>query len=243
MFVIVKTKCDLNCQFISYNNLMKQKKIIVTIISFVFIIFMFDSIYASNNIVPVKCNYQDNTLFNQLKECFTLFNFVKTICISIICSFLFFVIINYVFRPNFKISNKITKNFDGDNVFYTFKIINKSCLFYMYDVTCDLSLALPVGADGGFNLKLQDIKLCDSKMGYIPRLKLNSKKGFASYAVRFRTEVDLLEIWKDDASFLTLRVIAKHGVTGLPKIKTQPFHQKEDIIFGKFKRGNTFDII
>lgn len=176
-----------------------------------------------------------------LKE-FTFVKLLPFFIKGLIASFVF-VLVLYNLRPRIKISAEIAKKTDGSGTFYKIKVINKSFFFKLYDVNAELMRSSPIGVIGGQNLILNRLTLKRDRIWYLNRRFINKKKDkHATFAVLFKCTDDIEGIWNDQSSTLHFKVIAKHGLSNFPKIKTKHYHCKNCIKEGQFGFGKDFKI-
>jgi len=156
---------------------------------------------------------------------------------SLMASILFLAFMSCL-RPRVTISKEIAFN----NGRYCIKVINKTH-GKIYDVNAELLKMIPVNAPGGVNLRLNQIPLRNDKICYITGHHLFKRNEHASYAVLFSTTEDLGKIWQDNNEILHFKIIAKHAFSGFVKVSTQFYHQNSCIKQGKFKFGNSLEIV
>lgn len=149
-------------------------------------------------------------------------------------------------RPKVKISTQIARTTDDDgNVKHTIKIINKSYLFQLIDISMELSLLKPVSSPKGMNLAIKKIPLKSDHLWFLSRRKMfTSSTDFATYAlVATLEDIDLRNVWKNtNGAFLDLKVIAKNNFSGITGINHEKYNHFSCIKDGEFCHGNSLDI-
>ena len=155
---------------------------------------------------------------------------------GMITSFLFLLMTFYL-RPRIQISDCISK-LDG---IYRIKVINRSRFFKIIDVHVELSSLTYYNTPGGRNTTMENLRMGKNHIWFISSRPFREDKT-ASYAVLFRTVEDLESKLKNDGT-LHFKVVAKHGLSGFPKVKNVEFHTSDRIKSGKFKFGNSMEII
>lgn len=148
----------------------------------------------------------------------------------------------YFLRPRIKISENIA--YYIENKMYKIKVINNSYLFKLIDVKIELCKLSYDSTNGGNNVKLDHVPMVRDNIWYISAKDFKSKKDghHAPYAVLFSTKEDLKEILKVNGDKLHFKVIARHGLTGLPKVKHVEYCHVSNIKHGTFKFGNNMEI-
>lgn len=140
--------------------------------------------------------------------------------------------------PNVKISKHIVCK---DNNYY-FKFVNKT-KHDLFDVRIEASLLTPFGDSNGQNLRAVDIKLVDEVLFYVPKNTKDNADTHNLFAIRCRTEQDLIKDWNNASTRIQLTVIARHSLSGINKVFTMDFHSKDCIVTNKnFITGNSLDV-
>jgi hypothetical protein len=160
---------------------------------------------------------------------------------SIAASYIFLYL--YLKRkiPQVEISKYICREVDANgNTTYWFKYINKTDV-PIYDVKADAYFLTPFGADGGQNIKIDDIVIKHSTYTHIPPETKTDKN--ALHCVQVRCTDDLDAKWNNQASFIRFEVIAKHEISGFSKVFVKDYHNRASSIKnGAFKFGNNLEI-
>lgn len=168
--------------------------------------------------------------------------------ISIIAGIISGLIASYLFlmyflknkKPIIEISQHINKSEFKGETNYFFKFINKTDS-EIYDVRVEPTFYKPVGDIKGRNLRGTDIKLKDNFFMYIPCNEKDDKHNL--HAIRIRTTNNLEEHWTDDSSFIRLTIMARHSLSGLNKVFTKDFHNKDCITTKKFVSGDDLSVV
>ncbi|MBO4804848.1 MAG: hypothetical protein J5554_02265, partial [Paludibacteraceae bacterium] len=144
-----------------------------------------------------------------------------------------------VSKPKFKISSIISKEEDG----YRIKFINKTLSdienlkMEMFIQTKHIS-----NSQGDEDYRLREVKLKNTKCSYLAGL-IHKDPKLNDNCVQLFIEDDLENIWKDDDK-LIFQITAYNRFTGVKAIQRQELHcPKESIKKGKFKSGQTIEII
>jgi len=69
------------------------------------------------------------------------------------------------------------------------------------------------------------------------------KSNFSTHAVRVITLENIEDIWDNDHSFLSFKVIAKHGLSNFSKVIKKTYDHKVSIVAGEFEYGNSMKIV
>lgn len=153
----------------------------------------------------------------------------------------YFFLVYFLKRKKAKIliSPHISKiQYNGEDNYF-FKFINKTDT-EIFDVRVEATFHKPVGDLGGQNLTGDDIELKDSFFMHIPKEQDNDI--YNLHAWRLRTTDPLSDIWTDRSSFIELKIIARHSLSGFYKVFTHTYNSRDCIINGKFRSGNHLDI-
>lgn len=75
---------------------------------------------------------------------------------------------------------------------------------------------------------------------YIPHNKKDDKHNL--HAIRIRTTNDIEQQWTDDSSFIRLTIMAKHSLSGLNRVFSRDFHNKDCITTKKFVSGDDLTV-
>ncbi len=163
----------------------------------------------------------------------------QSLTISITASVIFLVLL-FVLRPNIKIAKKISYH---DNK-YCIKTISRSFI-RLYDIKFQLTIKHSLGNPGGKNVRYTRLKLKhDTKLTYPRRPFFEKKSEFFEHAVLVTIDDDVRQIWTNESDTLEFIVIAKHGLSSFAKIYRVEYQDKgTDIVDGKFKWGNTMEIV
>lgn len=173
---------------------------------------------------------------------------ISGIISGFIVSFIFLLILYHFCRPSIKIGNSISSfersiSFEDGEIkketLFGFKFINTG-RFPLYDVKINLLIGMPNHSAGGRNVSSKSIPLITNSFHCIKaRIKKNRD---SPHCVIVATTYDLRKYWNSESSILELGIVARHGVSGLPKIYNKEFFSNTDIKKGRFHSGETFEI-
>ncbi|MCP4116598.1 MAG: hypothetical protein GY737_14555 [Desulfobacteraceae bacterium] len=161
---------------------------------------------------------------------------LSSICASVI--FLFFLT---KIRPNLEISDTIAVEEASDGTKkYWLKFINQGRRDII-NVRFELLFSTPQNAANGMNIHRKTIPLTKASMLLVSAYSENDQN--KSYAKRFSTTEDLDELWNDECSFLTLRIIGEDSVSGFSKIFVKDMHYKKTTLKpGRHKIGLSLEV-
>jgi hypothetical protein len=136
---------------------------------------------------------------------------------------------------------------------WSFKVINKSIFFKLFDVTVNVYVCTEVVNVNGTNIHRQPIHLLGSGTRTMKRLNFmhigqnifrgNSfLKSSTEYAAIFSTKNDLSCEINNHNSYIECQVLAKHSLTGFSKLKTREYKHQSKVKKGEFLSGNTCKI-
>ena len=165
---------------------------------------------------------------------------------SIAASFTFLFLVLILLKPKIKISPFLTQGQSlraAEGIVHSLKIVNRS-VFIGYDVRVELHELRKIPMPGDtFNSQLIVIPLVVYSLttiaGYRP---MWWDKG-APHCAKFRTQRDLSTILADPMSSVRVRVISRHGLTGLSNVHTQEYTVQAQVKAGQFTSGPNFDYI
>ncbi|HEY9001809.1 MAG TPA: hypothetical protein VIM89_10690 [Mucilaginibacter sp.] len=185
----------------------------------------------------------------------SLENSLIALIIGVIASALFLLIISR-FKPSIKIADKIACTYSKVNginkQLYSFKIINRSWVYRIYDVQVRVFMCENVSSQNGEDITHEEVTLRKNYQWVLHKLnlkhlwqdifikeeRLNSR---TDYAAQFST-FDNLKHHISDKKFITFEVIAKHSLTGFSVVRTKSYKHINEIKKGNFLSGNTFKI-
>jgi hypothetical protein len=175
-----------------------------------------------------------------------LVNIVINIFCSLFASLLFLFVVLFFFKPSIKISPFLTQGPSpraGEGIAYFVKIVNLS-YFIAYDVRVEMHTLkkLPMPGDK-VNLLLSKIPLVIDSLPMIAGYRSEKKSPEARHCVKFRTTMDLSTMLADDLTSIQVRVILRHGLTGLSNVHTQVYTHPSQVKLGNFTSGSTFDVL
>ncbi len=196
-----------------------------------------------------------NTNFIQILSPQFITSSLTALIIGIVASALFLLIISR-FKPKIKIAGKIACTYSKVNginkQLYSFKIINKSWLYKVYDIQVRVFMCENVSSQNGEDVTHEEVKLRKNYQWVLYKLywkhfcqnlflkqaRLNSR---TDYAAQFST-FDNLKNCIGQKKYITFEVIAKHSLTGFSVVKTRSYKHVNEIKRGNFLSGNTFNI-
>ena len=127
--------------------------------------------------------------------------------------------------------------------FFLFKFVNRS-YFSAYDVSMELYLvqSYPSPPAGKLNNRFTNLELKLNEISHLPHRPIFNNKS-ANHAIRFKTKEPLVEILKDPANAIEIRIRLKHGLSGLSKVYGYQYCDESEIKKGKFAHGKSFAIL
>ena len=147
-------------------------------------------------------------------------------------------------RPTIDISPCVaySRNIKDGNNYHYFKFVNTTNA-EIFDVKVELTFMKAVGGMGGQNLIGDDIPLNDDFFSYIDKKQKDDKNSLHAY--RVFTKHNIEEIWneKGSESFLRIKIIAKHSLTGLSRVFYKDYFHKNDIKIGEFEHGDSLNVV
>lgn len=170
--------------------------------------------------------------------------FIFNVICSLIASFGFIILLLFCLKPKFHIAEYIAH--DGVSLFgenhevYMFKVLNKS-FFAAYDVNVELHLLQPVRGEKKITNKFyKKLTFRSNQVSYVPgRFMIPD----GDNAMIFVTHDDLESHLAHTENYLQIRLTARHALTGLTNVINQEYVSVKNIKQGKYKSGNTFDIM
>ena len=174
-------------------------------------------------------------------------NFFFNAGCSLIASIFFLFVVLILFKPKLKICPFICKSkleFDGDEEFCLFKIVNRS-FFSAYDVKAELSLLrkYPVPPSGMMNVRYVPLEMALSKISHIPPFRPRWWRKSADHAIRLRTIENLTEYLEDNHCSIELRISLRHGLTGLSRVVRYEYSHISELKIGNFTYGSKFAVL
>ncbi|WP_183565360.1 hypothetical protein [Mucilaginibacter sp. SP1R1] len=183
-------------------------------------------------------------------------NIVQGIISGFIASGIFLIVLTFI-KPKIVISVKIACQYVKINGkterIYTFKIINKSAIFRLYDLKVNGFICETIPNINGSDIQFKAIDFKGDDQWVINRLnlkhilqnlRLNDKtlKSRTDYASQFSTSDNLKNLLNNN-SFITFQVLARHSLTGFSTVRTMNYHHISKIEDGCFLSGNTCKIV
>ncbi|WP_133576319.1 hypothetical protein [Pedobacter metabolipauper] len=192
----------------------------------------------------------------QLSEWWEQSKFLNNLIPGLYTSLIFLLML-YFLKPRLKIGNKIALELfpndpAGQTHLYSFKVINKSLFFKVYDlhICAWVSKIEPsVNAD---DVSYQPIKIRKQFQWVIHRLyaghffqkflaKDQRLERRTDYAAQFSTFEDIRGMIAN-GHFITVEILAKHSLTGFTRVITKKYKHVSDIITGTYYSGNSCEI-
>ncbi len=166
---------------------------------------------------------------------------------SAIASLFFLFLVLLLFKPKLKICPFICKcklEFDGDQEYCLFKIVNSS-LFSAYDIKAELSLLrkYPVPPSGMMNIRFTALSIVSNQISHIPPYRPSWWRKSADHAIRIRTVENLEQYLEDPYCSIELRISVRHGLTGLSKVIRYEYSHISQLKFGNFTYGTKFAVL
>jgi hypothetical protein len=175
-----------------------------------------------------------------------LLNIIINILCSLFASFLFLFVVLFFFKPKIKISPFLVQGPSpraAEGIAYFVKIVNLS-YFIAYDVRVEMhalkKLPMP---DDKVNLLLSKIPLVVDNLPMIAGYRSEKKSPEARHCVKFRTVTDISAVLADELTSVQVRVILRHGLTGLSNVHTQVYTHPSQVKLGNFTSGSSFDVL
>ena len=172
-------------------------------------------------------------------------NFLLGFSASLLSTIVFAYILFGLLKPKIEISDSIAYTSNATGKDYKFKFYNKS-KFKAFDVRFELLSCKEYEATKnteGVNVRMNDIKLTNSQILFIPKYINSKKERYAQNCVTVRViEGDLMGLLSVDNSYLEFRVTLKHGFSNLSNTFTKKYRTTKCFVKGDFEFGNTFKI-
>jgi hypothetical protein len=162
---------------------------------------------------------------------------------SYISSYLFLKRFVNAKRPEIEISPQIAYHLNKkDNCrYHYFKFVNKTDAD-IFDVSCELTFMKAINGVDGQNLVGDDVQLNDDFFSQINQKRRDDVNSQHAYWIF--TKTDVASMWEEQGnhSFLRLKIIAKHSLTGLSKVFYKDFFKANVIIPGEFRQGDDLTV-
>lgn len=182
-------------------------------------------------------------------ESFVLSGVALSLLSGIFSSALFLIILSLL-KPRLKIGRKIACEKEGDHAKgYYFKVINKSCIFKVFDIRARVFACENQPSPNGDDVIMNEITLKKPEHWVLSQMRLrhvwqdfihgsNRLRHSSNYAFQFCTFVDLESILLEK-KYITIEVIARHSFTGFSVVKMKQYKHINDIRNGSFLSGNS----
>ena len=183
-------------------------------------------------------------------------NIIQGVISGFIASGIFLIVLTFI-KPKIVIGVKIACQYVKINGklerIYTFKIINKSAIFRLYDLKINGFICQTKPNVNGADVQFKSIEFKGDDQWVINRLNLKhilqnlrlgdkTLKSRTDYASQFSTSDNLKNLLNNN-SFITFQVLARHSLTGFSTVKTMNYHHFSKIEDGCFLSGNTCKIV
>lgn len=133
---------------------------------------------------------------------------------------------------------------------FSFKVINKSIFFKLFDVTVNAYVCNEVVNVNGTNIHRQPIQLLGSgtrtmsklNCGHLCQTLIRGEsflKSKTDYAAIFSTKKDLSIEINNNNTYIECQVLVRHSLTGFSKMKTREYKHQSKVKIGEFLSGNT----
>ncbi|AMR33605.1 hypothetical protein A0256_20325 [Mucilaginibacter sp. PAMC 26640] len=180
---------------------------------------------------------------------------ISAIVVGIMSSAIFLIIISR-FKPKIRIGDSISCSKEntgsGNQNLFSFKVVNKSLLYYAYDIKIKLYICEQTPSLNGDDVSYIEVPLRKSEQWVLPQIcwkhlwqdfflpdkRLSSR---TNYAAQFSTYHDI-KTCLNQRKFITFEIIAKHSLTGFSIVKSKSYKHTGNIEQGNFLSGNTFKI-
>jgi len=176
------------------------------------------------------------------------FTFITTLINGVICSAFFLTILSFI-KPRLKVSDAIASS---PNLL-SFKIINKSLFFKIYDIKVHLYKMKTCQSTNGEDEQFEVVQLRKDNLNYMASfcfyhsfqdIIMGDKrlKEKTNYAAQFST-IEPVSSWINNSDqFLRLEIFAKHPLTGFGRLFVKDYKHTNNIKHGGFRSGNSFFI-
>lgn len=190
-----------------------------------------------------------DVIINFFKEQIFTAPFLASLISGFITSFIFLFSLLFLLRPRVNISPVIATDIDEyddqepKRRIWVFKVVNTS-FFSAFDMKVEVCQKIPIyGHAGTLNYGTIRFPLVKDDYAYVAPYRLNwKKKEYYDNAIWFICYEDIaLGLELRQSSVIELRLICKHGLTGLGNIKRQKYVMS-NIQEGTFCSGNTFEV-
>ena len=186
----------------------------------------------------------------------TISNIIQGILSGLIASGVFLIALTFI-KPKIVITRKIACQYVKINGkterIYTFKIINKSAIFRLYDLRINAFVCQRKPNVNGDDVQFKAIEFRGYDQWVINRLNLKhilqnirlgdkTLRSRTDYASQFSTSDNLKNLLNNN-SYITFQVLARHSLTGFSTVRTMNYHHISKIEDGCFLSGNTCKIV
>lgn len=177
---------------------------------------------------------------------YELVDIIFNILCSLTASFIFIFLLLFSLKPKVKIVKSIAEKqlFLGDEsqVYFMFKIINKSW-FSAYEIKAELSsYRIIQGENDIIDKHYTHLELRNANVSYIPGRTFFGKENGENCVV-FVTKENIRKLLKEPNINIQFLITAKHGLSGLNHVVKYYFTLEKSVELGKFVSGDCEDII
>lgn len=168
-----------------------------------------------------------------------------------------FLALLFMLKPSISISPKISSQYKTINgqkqLVYFFKIMNKSWLFRVYDITVRAYICETIPNANGNDVLMRDLELKGITQWVLNRFNPRhcfqdticgegTLKSRSDYAVQFACGENIKNLL-NHRKYITIQVLAKHSLTGFSTVETKHYHHLSKVEDGIFLTGNSFKIV
>lgn len=163
----------------------------------------------------------------------------------------------FMLKPSISISPRISSQYKTINgqkqLVYFFKIMNKSWIFKVYDITVKAYICEKIPNSNGDDVLMKDLELRGISQWVLNRFnirhcfqdKLRGETTLSSrsdYAVQFGCSENIKNLLSR-RKYITVQVLARHSLTGFSTVKTKHYHHLSKVEDGIFLTGNSYKIV
>lgn len=144
-------------------------------------------------------------------------------------------------KPKINISNNISKQLVNGSHEYRFKVVNLS-KSYAKNLIVSAQLITIINAPDGPLITTRPLPLTRKDIKFIA--PYNKHDINSTYAVRFRLNCNLEEMWEsDDYTSLEITIFCENEQNGCGKMFQRLYRKKDTIVEGTFKTGKSIEIV
>jgi hypothetical protein len=178
---------------------------------------------------------------------------ISTIVTGLYSSGIFLITLSLL-KPRLRICNKLAYHYNpslpiGKQHHYSFKIVNKSILFSVYDIQLRAWISKTEPSPNADDISFQKIHITKDYQWVLNRmyighlcqdifLRHKRLENRTDYAAQFSTNDDLKKMIAD-GHYITIEIISKHALTGFTKVNSKKYKHINDISEGHYFSGNS----